>query len=88
VRTATDEYLAAEDAMAAWMEEQCGLDPNGYEMASDLYANWKEWTEKNGEYTGTARRFSQRLEDKGFVKKHTRTGASFIGLRLPQQPCT
>ena len=82
VQDATANYLEGEDAIAAWIEESCDLDPQGYELSSELFQSWKIWTEQNGEYSGTARRFSQRLEDRGYVKQHTRVGKRFIGLRL------
>ena len=84
VRDATDAYLAAEDALAQWLDECCCRDPNHAERSSRLFANWKAWAEPAGEFVGSQKRFSQSLEDRGFIRDHdhrTRQ-AIFRGLAL------
>ena len=83
VRSATDAYLQAEDAMAAWIEE-ASLDPNGWESTTNLFASWTAWSTKAGEYTGTMRRFVQNLETRGFAPERRRAARGFRGLRLLQ----
>ena len=84
VRSATDAYLQAEDAMAAWIEEATSLDPNGWDSTTNLFASWTAWSTKAGEYTGTMRRFVQNLETRGFAPERRRAARGFRGLRLPQ----
>ena len=84
VRDATEAYLAAEDAIAQWLDECCCHDPAYAERSSVLFANWKSWAEQAGEFAGSQKRFSQALEDRGLSRDHdsyTRQ-AIFRGLTL------
>src|SRR5262249_40899502 len=40
ITQATNAYLDAQDATAAWIEECCDLDPNAWESRSALFASW------------------------------------------------
>lgn len=82
VRAATAEYLEAEDALSSWMDDKCDRAPQGKETSTDLFLSWKNWADAAGEPSGTQRRFSQKLEDRGFEKTKDRHGRSFLGLRL------
>ena len=62
VTAATAAYLEAEDAIAAWIADCCEIDPNHWERRNDLFASWSAWTQKTGEYTGSQKRFLERLE--------------------------
>ena len=50
VSDATAAYLEAEDAISAWIEEAGERDPNAWEKSNDLFASWKMWAEKTGEF--------------------------------------
>lgn len=82
VRAATAAYLEYEDAVAAWMEECCEADPQAWARSSDLFASWKPWADKAGEFVGSTKRFVQSLEGRGFQPKKTRTGRGFEGIKL------
>lgn len=82
VRDATEAYLEAEDALAAWIEEKCSRDVNAWQQSSDLFASWSAWAEKAGEQSGTMKRFAQVLELRGFNRHKRRDGQGFYGLRL------
>ena len=90
VRAATNEYLAGEDSLALWLEE-CTETNEGtflaFETSANLFANWKAWAERTGEFVGTQRRFSQALQDRGFNPKRQggtgRKGFEGIGLCRP-----
>jgi putative DNA primase/helicase len=69
VRAATDEYLSAEDAVSLWLEECVDLEPNAWESTGSLFASWRRWTERSGEFTGTQKRFAQILQERGFEPK-------------------
>ena len=66
VRAATDEYLAAEDGLAIWLDERCDEERNAQETTADLFASWKRWAEQAGEYIGSKKRFTQNLASRGF----------------------
>lgn len=79
---ATDEYLSSEDAIGTWLAERCNLDRSLWGSSSALYVAWKAWAERNGEFAGSQRRFSQGLLGRGFVKHDTMHGKGFLGLAL------
>ncbi|MEE8041625.1 MAG: phage/plasmid primase, P4 family [Pseudomonadales bacterium] len=68
VRDATREYLSAEDALATWIEDRCHEGPDFKTRTPELFASWKLWAEKAGEEVGSMKRFSQRLEARGYEK--------------------
>ena len=80
VTEATAEYLESEDAIAAWIDECCTLDPNAKATSNALFASWSQWATKSGEFVGSKKRFAGLLEDKGYVKYRENTGRVFIGI--------
>ena len=83
VAAATAAYLEAEDAIAAWIADCCAFDPNHWERRNALFASWSAWTEKTGEYTGSQKRFLERLETRsGIIPKRHSHGRGYYGLRL------
>jgi putative DNA primase/helicase len=83
VTAATKEYLEAEDAIAAWVEDCAIRAPNAFSKNAALFASWSEWSEKSGEHIGSQKRFCQNLEARGFAPfRHYREGRGFNGIRL------
>ena len=83
VISATAAYLEAEDALAQWIEDCCYREPS-WASVTELFNSWKVWADRAGELGGTLKRFSQKLEDRGFEKQRRKDGRGFIGLRLRQ----
>src|SRR5215831_3277307 len=90
VTDATAAYLEAQDALAAWMDDQCERNPNAWERSAALFASWKAWAERSGEYAGDTKRFRDRLETRGIEwKREPGTGLrGYQGLRLLRQEDT
>lgn len=87
VEGATKEYFEAEDAMGQWLEERCEIRPTSRATSSDLYAEWREWAEKAGEYVGSIKRFSEVLINRGFEPTRLHGGLrGFKGLHLRPRP--
>jgi putative DNA primase/helicase len=82
VLAATAAYLDAEDAISAWIDECCGRDPSAWSAATELFASWKQWAEQAGEFVGSAKRFGQNLEARGFSPQRKRDGRGYVGLEL------
>jgi putative DNA primase/helicase len=82
VRAATEAYLDAEDALAAWMDECCKREPSAWTATSRLFGSWKVWADANGEAAGSVRRFTQQLEARGFEAARTTKARGIQGLRL------
>ena len=61
-----------------------------FESSADLYADWREWAEKAGEFVGSQKRLTQELIDRDFTvhrdycsgNKGTR---GFLGIHLRRQ---
>jgi putative DNA primase/helicase len=82
VREATEAYLSAEDALAAWIDEKCELDPKSWASSSDLYRSWAAHADKAGEHPGSQKAFSQSIESRGFLRHRMNRAQGFYGLRL------
>lgn len=84
VRAATDDYLAAEDALAIWIAERCKKLGYGSTETKKLFTDWNTWAKATGEQPGTMRLFSQELTKRGYKPKldpSTRRSA-FEGIAL------
>ncbi|WP_374453612.1 phage/plasmid primase, P4 family [Phenylobacterium sp.] len=86
VRAATDAYLEAEDALAAWIDEACERDPQAWETSTALFSSWNSWADINGEHGGTVRRFIGALEGRGFLPRRKAQARGVLGLRLKERP--
>ena len=79
---ATAAYLEAEDATAAWIEDECERDPNAWERTTNLFSAWRSWADRTGEYAGAQKRFVLNLEARGFKEHRKNYGRGFDGIRL------
>jgi putative DNA primase/helicase len=91
VTDATEAYLEAEDALKIWIDEWGERDANCWMKTQTLFASWKAWCEKSGEYTGNMKRFAQRLETYGAAygivyQRDDYKGRGFRGLRIIGDP--
>lgn len=87
VVSATEEYFEAEDALGQWIEERCLLAKTHREGVSELFADWREWAERAGEYVGSVKRFSELLAARKFEKCRLTGGARGItGIALRPKP--
>jgi putative DNA primase/helicase len=83
VQQATEEYFDAEDSLGQWIEERCVLSPQGRESVSTLFADWREWAERAGEYVGSVKRFSELLAVRHLQKCRLNGGArGYVGIAL------
>ena len=78
VQSATASYLEAEDSLAAWAKQVATRDANAFETATDLFRSWETWAKRAGEWVGSLKKFSQRLEDRaaclGLCKRRNERG--------------
>jgi len=85
VTDATEAYLLAEDAVAAWLDERCELDPKAWSSSSELFGSWSAYATAGGELPGSSKRLTQALESRGFVRHKMNRGQGFYGLRVQSQ---
>lgn len=85
---ATAAYLDAEDALSAWIDECCLRDANAWTPSNDLFASWKAWADQQSEFAGSAKRFTQNLETRGFnmLRKHNGRGFQGIDIDRSDEP--
>ena len=72
IKNATAEYLAGEDTFKTFIDDCCVVGPDEWESSNNLFFRWKQWAQAHGEFTGTQRRFSQRLDAQGFIAEKRR----------------
>jgi putative DNA primase/helicase len=82
VRDATEAYLAAEDAITAWIDDRCNRTTTGWTPGGQLFASWTAWATRMGEAPGTAVRFGDNLESRGFLRSRQHEGRGHDGLTL------
>jgi putative DNA primase/helicase len=82
VRNATDQYLAAEDALGMWIEDHCVTGPRHWVAGAALFKNWSQWCDRAGERPGTQKHFAQALEARGFRQERTNKARGFAGIAL------
>jgi putative DNA primase/helicase len=82
VTSATDSYMAAEDALGRWLDECTIRAANARTGSGELYHAFRRWAEAAGEYIAPQKRFSQNLEARGFRPQKGHADRYFIGLRL------
>ena len=89
VTAATDAYLESQDAITAWIDDQCDRNPNAWERSKILFASWKIWAERSGEICGDTKTFRDRLEARGIFHKlepgTKRARYQGLAIKPPQQ---
>jgi putative DNA primase/helicase len=83
VLDATAAYLADEDVITRWVQENCELDLDHFTTSRALYADWKAWAEEAGAFAGSEISFTQNLElVDGVRRKRTNSVRGFEGITL------
>lgn len=83
-----DQYLQSEDILGAWIDDCADQVANFREKSSDLYRSFSQWAQKSGEYVFPAKRFKQKLFDRGLgaIKSHGQQMIIGLRLKLPDMP--
>lgn len=87
VQDATSQHLIDEDAIGRFISERCDLGDmhkDHFEEVGELFDSWCEWCERNGEYKGSMKRFSQDLEARKLekCKQPSSRRSCFRGIKL------
>jgi putative DNA primase/helicase len=84
VIAATRRYLDSQNHFQQWLDERCEISFDDKRMgtkSSDLYADWCQWCQRNGEPPGTQTAFDDDLTEAGFSAR--KVGVIYrIGIRL------
>lgn len=73
VQDATSQYLEAEDSFGAWVEERLLQEPTAFSIGSDLYRDYKNHCEQQGDAPLGSKRFAQQMEQRGFSRAKSKT---------------
>ena len=68
VTAATAAYLDAQDSIAAWLDECCELNSNAWDRPQVLFASWKAWAERSGQFVGDIKTFRDRLDGRDGIE--------------------
>jgi len=82
VKAATDEYRLESDMLSQFLEERTDQDKDAMIKASELYAEYRQWADDNGEKSITGKAFSSALLEKGYDKVRITAGVHYLGLKL------
>jgi putative DNA primase/helicase len=84
VNDATTSYFESQDVFGAWLAERCRIIPDlmTSEPLKRLFKDWSEYADAMGDPVGTSRSLGDRLEQRGFPRKHTESGTAIRGLYL------
>lgn len=82
VTAATAAYMEAEDALAAWIDEECSREPRAWTSSGDLFASWKAWADQAGEPVGSQKKLGQNLEKRGIQSGKNSGNRGYWGIAL------
>jgi putative DNA primase/helicase len=82
VLDATKDYLATEDCLSQWIEEQCLVGDRLEASTSALYESWRSWAYAAGEDPGTKNALSHNLAGRGFQKRRWKAMRGFVGIAV------
>jgi putative DNA primase/helicase len=86
VTEASETYFAEQDRHAKWLDECCIIEKAKTAYTATLFANWAKWCEDGDEPVGSAKAFSQKLDECGFVRiRGPRGERMFSGLCLTDE---
>ena len=72
-------------AMDRWLQERCVTEPNAKALTSELFADWKQWADSNGEFCGSMRLFSNAFIGRRIEKWRNNAGVrGFKGVGLKE----
>jgi putative DNA primase/helicase len=78
---ATENYLAAEDNVGSFLDDECEKGENFTISSEELFWKWKDWAEENNVFIGSAKQFAGWMEERGFPKTRIENRHCFRGLQ-------
>ena len=78
----TNQYFDESNHFAAWFEADCELDPEAYELATDLFTSWSKYLKRIKEPEENNTKFGRRLRATRGLHKQKVGTVRWIGVRL------
>lgn len=85
VKAATQTYRDEQDRVGTFLDECCVTDAKANTGASEAYAAYVGWCDRNGHKPFSNSRFRDKLEERGFSRKRDKKGWRWVGLGLLAQ---
>lgn len=85
VQQAIDKYRENNDWMGTFLEDRCEVGPDLEQPSGIFYQEYRNYCNRNGEYTRSTTDFYTALENAGFRRRRTRHGVLIHGLALKPQ---
>lgn len=82
VKEAIDAYREDNNWLGHFLEECCELDASYSEKSGELYQQYRAYCIQNGEYIRSTTDFYSALDNAGYKKRKTNSGAVVYGLKL------
>ena len=83
VAVATEQYLAGEDVLGQWLDDECSRDnPTALTLKSKAYESWARFARDNGQEPGTQNSLTRNLERRGIHERRTSMGRFYVGLQM------
>lgn len=79
----TSDYQNEQDIIQNWIDERCDIKNRSgedFEYLDKLFERYCDWAKSSKEWELRKRQFSQKLEEKGFVKARQKQGMIFRGI--------
>jgi phage/plasmid-associated DNA primase len=82
VREAIEKYRADNDWMQHFLDECCELGEGLTAKSGELYAEYRAFCARSGDFPRNMTEFNGSLEQRGFTRKKTKKGAVVAGLEI------
>ncbi|HZJ91332.1 MAG TPA: phage/plasmid primase, P4 family [Oscillospiraceae bacterium] len=82
VKSAIDRYKESNNWLQHFFNECCLLDPSYEEKSGELYADYRAFCLRTGDYTRSTSDFYTALEGEGFIRRKTNKGNFVSGIKL------
>ena len=79
---ATKEYEAEQDVFSMFLEEKCVRVASARALSSDLYSEYKAWSEGRSELPVSHKAFASLMEERGLAKTKTMKGILYSGIAV------
>jgi putative DNA primase/helicase len=81
VEAATADYRHEQDTLGLFIDDRCKVDPLLNVKAGDLYAAYKDWSDKAREFTLSQRKFGAAMTERGF-ERYPNNGTWYRGIGI------
>ena len=82
VSEATSTYRVSNDAVAAFIDDACLLNPHMHVVSADLWNAWETWCHANSQRPGTNRTLKVAMESRGVSHSRSNGRSRFQGIGL------